>query len=65
MSNFAIPEFTTIDILKEDIKFSAAHFTVFSATERERLHGHNFHVGLSVTAPVGSNGMCFQNRGAH
>lgn len=52
-------DITTIEIDKENIKFSAAHFTIFSATDRERLHGHNFGVYLSVTVPVGPNGMCF------
>ncbi len=50
---------TTIEITKEDIKFSVAHFTIFSATERERLHGHNYAVHLAVTAPVGDDGICF------
>lgn len=50
---------TEIEIHKQDMKFSAAHFTVFSATERERLHGHNFAVRASVRAPVGDDGMCF------
>lgn len=50
---------TTIEITKEDLKFSVAHFTIFSATERERLHGHNFRVSLDITAEVGPNGMCF------
>lgn len=50
---------TTIEISKEDLKFSAAHFTVFSATERERLHGHNFRVRAQLSAPVNENGMCF------
>jgi 6-pyruvoyltetrahydropterin/6-carboxytetrahydropterin synthase len=50
---------TTIEISKEDLKFSGAHFTIFSATERERLHGHNFKVRASVVAPVDENGMCF------
>ncbi|WP_338109387.1 6-pyruvoyl trahydropterin synthase family protein [Pseudomaricurvus alkylphenolicus] len=50
---------TTIDISKEYLHFSAAHFTVFSATERERLHGHNFFVSASATARVGDDGMCF------
>ncbi len=50
---------TTIEISKEDLKFSAAHFTIFSSTERERLHGHNFAVRVSVSAPVNENGMCF------
>ena len=53
---------TTIEISKEDIKFSAAHFTIFSATERERLHGHNYAVYLAVTAPVGDDGICFSYR---
>lgn len=50
---------TTIEISKEDIKFSAAHFTIFSASERERLHGHNYFVAIAFTAPVGPDGMCF------
>lgn len=53
---------TTIEISKEDIKFSAAHFTIFNATERERLHGHNYAVYLAVTAPVGADGICFSYR---
>ncbi len=55
----AVSTVTCIEISKEDLKFSAAHFTIFSATERERLHGHNFRVSLDLTAEVGENGMCF------
>ncbi|MEM1262142.1 MAG: 6-carboxytetrahydropterin synthase [Pseudomonadota bacterium] len=51
--------YTQIEVFKENMKFSAAHFTVFSATERERLHGHNFSVYAMIEAPVGDNGMCF------
>ncbi|MBQ78134.1 MAG: 6-pyruvoyl tetrahydropterin synthase [Cellvibrionales bacterium] len=50
---------TTIDISKEDLKFSCAHFTIFSESDRERLHGHNFKVRATVTAPVYENGLCF------
>lgn len=50
---------TTITLEKENLKFSAAHFTIFSAHKRERLHGHNFFVRIKVTAPVGNNGMTF------
>ncbi len=50
---------TRIEVYKEGMKFSAAHFTIFSATERERLHGHNFSVYAMIEAPVGANGMCF------
>ena len=50
---------TRIDISKEYLNFSAGHFTIFSATERENLHGHNFHVRCSVSAEVGADGMAF------
>jgi 6-pyruvoyltetrahydropterin/6-carboxytetrahydropterin synthase len=47
---------TTLYIDKESHKFSAAHFTIFSATERERLHGHNYSVSARIVAPMGDNG---------
>ena len=47
----------TIHIDKESHKFSVAHFTVFSATERERLHGHNFSVSARLVASVDDNGL--------
>ncbi len=50
---------TTIEISKEYLHFAAAHFTIFSATERENLHGHNFHVALSVDAEIGDGGLTF------
>ncbi|MCA9690509.1 MAG: 6-carboxytetrahydropterin synthase [Nannocystaceae bacterium] len=48
---------TTIELAKEAMKFSAGHFTIFSASERERLHGHNFTVYAAITGPVDDNGM--------
>ncbi|MEM8547110.1 MAG: 6-carboxytetrahydropterin synthase, partial [Pseudomonadota bacterium] len=50
---------TTIHIRNQYLKFSAAHFTIFSATERERLHGHNFAVTADIKAPVSDEGLCF------
>lgn len=50
---------TLIRIQNEYLKFSVAHFTIFSATERERLHGHNFNVSAALRAPVGDGGLCF------
>ena len=47
---------TTLHIDKESHKFSAAHFTIFSETERERLHGHNYSVSARIVAPMGDNG---------
>ena len=49
----------TIEIAKEDIHFSAAHFTIFSADKRENLHGHDFFVAACATGPVGDDGLCF------
>lgn len=46
----------TLYIDKESHKFSAAHYTIFSATERERLHGHNYSVSAMIAAPMGENG---------
>lgn len=51
-----MPRLTTLYIDKESHKFSAAHFTIFSATERERLHGHNYSVSAMIVAPMGDNG---------
>ena len=48
-----------IRLAKENMKFSAGHFTIFSATERERLHGHNFRVEADIEARMLGNGMCF------
>jgi len=47
----------TIKISKEDIKFSSGHFTIFSETERETLHGHNFNISCEVKGRVNENGM--------
>lgn len=51
----------TVDLFldKENFKFSAGHFTIFSATERENLHGHNFTVGVELSCEVIANGMTF------
>lgn len=50
---------TTISISKDYLHFSAAHFTIFSATERENLHGHNFFVEAEAIGAIGDNGLCF------
>ncbi|MFT6276317.1 MAG: 6-pyruvoyltetrahydropterin/6-carboxytetrahydropterin synthase [Halioglobus sp.] len=47
----------TLHIDKESHKFSAAHYTIFSAQSRERLHGHNYSVSTRIVAPVGPNGL--------
>lgn len=53
---------TTVELQKESMKFSAGHTTIFSATEREPLHGHLYSVYLALTTWVESNGMTFDYR---
>ena len=52
----------TVDINAEEHRFSAGHFTIFSATQREDLHGHNYHVALSMEVLLHENGMAFDYR---
>ena len=54
-----MPRDISIEIAKDYLHFSAAHFTVFSATERENLHGHNFQVEATLRGHVGDDGLCF------
>lgn len=50
---------TTIEIAKDYLHFGAAHFTIFSATQRENLHGHNFFVTADMDCAVGPDGLAF------
>lgn len=38
----------SLKLAKESFKFSGAHFTTFSETEAEPLHGHNYYVSVSL-----------------
>jgi len=58
-TNPGVTAVTTIEIHKEYLHFSCAHFTLFSATEREDLHGHNFQIGCEVETVIGDTGLCF------
>jgi 6-pyruvoyltetrahydropterin/6-carboxytetrahydropterin synthase len=53
---------STIELQKESMKFNAGHTTIFSATEREHLHGHLYAVYLALTTWVEDNGMVFDYR---
>lgn len=53
---------TTVELQKESMKFSAGHTTIFSATDREPLHGHMYQLYLGLTTEVGENGMTFDYR---
>lgn len=53
---------STIELFKEDMKFAAGHFAIFSAEERENLHGHNYNVYVSYTTIIEDEGMAFDYR---
>ncbi len=53
---------STIELQKASMKFAAGHTTIFSATEREPLHGHQYSVYLALTTWVQENGMTFDYR---
>jgi len=53
---------STIELHKEDMKFCAGHFTVFSSTVRENLHGHNYNVFGSFTTTIDDEGLSFDYR---
>lgn len=53
---------STIELYRENMKFSSGHFTILSAHKRERLHGHNFTVYAAITARVDRLGMAFDYR---
>lgn len=55
----------TIELFREDLHFSAGHFTIFSATEREKMHGHNYHVHAFITTLVEKDGIQFDYRFYH
>jgi 6-pyruvoyltetrahydropterin/6-carboxytetrahydropterin synthase len=54
--------FRTVEFYKGKLKFSAGHFTIFSATERECLHGHNYELEASFTAEISEPGLTFDYR---
>lgn len=43
-------------------KFSVGHFTIFSKTERESLHGHNYSLEIKLTAKISEPGITFDYR---
>jgi 6-pyruvoyltetrahydropterin/6-carboxytetrahydropterin synthase len=57
-----VTRLATVDIHAEEHSFSAGHFTIFSATQREDLHGHNYNVTVSMQVEINDNGMAFDYR---
>tara|TARA_B100001964_G_scaffold182305_1_gene201717 strand:- start:2750 stop:3250 length:501 start_codon:yes stop_codon:yes gene_type:complete len=59
LGNTGKSRYGSIEIAKHALNFSVAHFTIFSKSERENIHGHNFQVACELTAPVDDNGLIF------
>ena len=49
----------SIEISKDYLHFNSAHFTLFSATQREDLHGHTFYVTATIDTHVQEDGLAF------
>ncbi len=47
----------SIQVEKEYLKFSAAHFLIFPSGEAERLHGHNYRVFVQLEAELTRHGL--------
>jgi 6-pyruvoyltetrahydropterin/6-carboxytetrahydropterin synthase len=43
---------TMVSVTKESLGFSAAHFLTLPGHVCERLHGHNYRIGIRVEGPV-------------
>ena len=52
----------TLELSSNKMSFSAGHFTIFSSTDRETMHGHNYHVVALITAAVNENDITFNYR---
>lgn len=57
MSRLAI-----VELHKEELKFSAGHFMLYSPTERESMHGHDYQVHAAFHTRIENNGMAFDCR---
>lgn len=57
-----VTRLSTIELFRESLKFSAGHFTVFSSTNRENLHGHDYRVHASLTTIIEDEGLSFDYR---
>lgn len=54
--------FAIIELHKEELKFSAGHFMLLSATQRESMHGHDYQIQVAFNTFVERNGMAFDCR---
>jgi len=51
-----------MELYRGPLKFSSGHFTIFSATERESLHGHNYYLEVKFHSRELAPGIVFDYR---
>ena len=52
-------ELYTVRVSKDDLVFSSGHFITFGGGDCERLHGHNYRVGIALDGPLDENHYVF------
>lgn len=57
-----VTRFATIELHRDELKFSAGHLMLLSATQREKLHGHDYQLNVAFRTEVGENGLAFDLR---
>jgi len=57
-----VTRFATIEIHRDELKFSAGHLMTLSEHARESLHGHDYQLNVAFRTEVGSNGLAFDLR---
>lgn len=60
--NALVTRLASLEIHKDELTFCAGHFTIFSATEREHMHGHNYCVSVLFDIKITHNGLSFDYR---
>ncbi len=51
-----------VELHKDELKFSAGHFMLLSATQRESMHGHDYQIHVAFHTLIEHNGMAFDCR---
>lgn len=59
MSESPAQQFFSVDVTKDHLVFSAAHFITIGDDFCERLHGHNWRVAARVDGTLDANGYVF------
>jgi len=48
-----------IDVAKSELSFAAGHFITYGGGRCERLHGHNYRVGVRISGELNEDGLVY------